>query len=165
MAVVPHLQDVLGHVHADFRYDTQNVPLGRRGRGTDDEVRPAQGVKVSRMIGGVENAVEQLAELLGRRRRIDVEQRVQGLRGRQVMGLGTDAADPSGQVRHVLGRPAHAELLETPQLRDLQVGIGHVALVIQEDVDLAVTFEPGDGINRYAFHSLAKLRVDSYFEY
>ena len=86
--------------------------------GPDDEVRPAQGVEVRGVVGGVEDAVEQLAELLGRRRRIDVEQGVQGLGGRHVMGLRADAADAGGEVGHVLGRPAHAELLEPPQLRE-----------------------------------------------
>ena len=122
--------------------------------GADHEIRPAQGVEVRRVVGGVEDAVEQLAELLGRRRRIDVEHGVQGLGGRHVMGLGADAADPRRQVRHVLGRPAHAELLEAAQLRDLQVGVGHVALVVQEDVDLAVAFEPGDGVDGNTLHGL-----------
>ncbi len=73
VAVVPHLEHLAGHVHADLGHHAQDVPLGRRGVGTDDEVRPAQGVEVRRVVGGVEDAVEQLAELLGRRRRIDVE--------------------------------------------------------------------------------------------
>ena len=153
MAVVPHLEHFAGHVHADFLHHAEDVPLGRRGVGTDDEVGPAQGVEVRRVVGGVEDAVEQLAELLGRRRRIDVEQRVQGLGGRQVMGLGADAADAGRQVRHVLGRPAHAELLEAAQLRDLQIGVGHVALLVEEDVDLAVAFQPRDGVDGNAFHS------------
>ena len=121
--------------------------------GADDEVRAAQGVKVRGVVRGVEDAVEQLAELLGRRRRIDVEQGVQGLGGRHVMGLGADAADAGGQVRHVFGRPAHAELLETAQLRNLQVGVGHVALVVEEDLDLAVAFQPGDRVDGNAFHN------------
>ena len=152
MAVAAHLEHLAGHVHADLGHHAQDVPLGRRGGRADDEVRPAQGVEVRRVVGGVEDAVEQLAELLGRRRRIDVEHGVQGLGGRQVMGLGADAADPRRQVRHVLGRPAHAELLEAAQLGNLQVGVGHVALVVEEDVDLAVTFQPGDGINGNTLH-------------
>ena len=125
--------------------------------GADDEIGPAQGVEVRRVVGGVEDAVEQLAELLGRRRRIDVEQGVQRLGGRQVMGLGADAADPRRQVRHVLGRPAHAELLEAAQLGNLQIGVGHIALVVQEDVDLAVTFQPGDR-DQWKYASSVKLR-------
>ena len=127
VAVVPHLQDVLGHVHADLGHHAQDVSLGRRGGRADDEIGPAQGVEVRRVVGGVEDAVEQLAELLGRRRRIDVEHRVEGLGGGQVMRLGADAADAGRQVRHVLGRPADAKLLEAAQLGNLQIGVGHVA--------------------------------------
>ena len=152
VAVVPHFEHRAGHVHADLGHHAQDVALGRRGGGTDDEVRPAQGVEVRRVVGGVEDAVEQFAELLGRRRRIDVEHRVQRLGGRHVVGLGADAANAGRQVGHVLGRPAHAELLEAAQLRDLQVGVGHVALVVEEDVDLAVAFQPRDGVDGDTFH-------------
>ena len=152
MPVVPHLEHLLGHVHADLGHDAQDVALGRRGGRADDEIGPAQGVEVGGVVGGVENAVEQLAELLARRRRIDVEHRVERLGGRQVVGLGTDAADAGRQVRHVLGRPAHAELLEAAKLRNLQIGVRHVPLLVEENVDLAVAFEPGNGINRNAFH-------------
>jgi hypothetical protein len=47
-----------------------------------------------------------------------------------------------------------AEFLEAAQFGDLQVGVGHVALVVQKDVDLAVTFQPRDGIDGNAFHGL-----------
>ena len=61
--------------------------------------------------------------------------------------LGTDAADARRQVGHVLGEPTDAELLEAAQLRDLQVGVLHLAFVVEEDVDLAVPLQPGDGID------------------
>ena len=41
------------------------------------------------------------------------------------------------------GRPM-AEHLEAAQFGHLQVGAFHVALVIEEDVNLAVAFEAGD---------------------
>ena len=132
VAVAAHLEHLAGDVHADLLHHAEDVALGGRGGGADDEVRPAQGVEVRGVVGGEEDAVEQLAELLGRRRRIDVEQGVQGLGGRHVVGLGTDAADAGRQVGHVLGRPAHAELLEAAQLRNLQVGVGHVPLVVRK---------------------------------
>ena len=82
-----------------------------------------------------------------------MEQRVQGLGGRHVVRLGTHAADAVGDARHLLGRPADAELLEAAQLGDLEVDVGDVALVVQEDLDLAVAFEPGDrvrcGVSRF----------------
>ena len=81
-----------------------------------------------------------------------MEQGVQGLGGRHVMRLGADAADAGGEVGHVLGGAAHAELLEAAQLRNLQVGVGHLALVVEEDVDLAVAFQPRHGVDGYTLH-------------
>ena len=49
------------------------------------------------------------------------------------------------------GRP-DAELLEAAELRDLQVGVGDVPLLVEEDVDLPVAFETGDGIDRNPLH-------------
>ena len=122
VAVAAHLEHLAGDVHADLLDHAEDVALGGRGGGADDEIRPAQGVKMRGVVGRVEDAVEQLAEFFGRRRRIDVEHGVQGLGGRHVVGLGADAADAGGQVGHVLGRPPHAELLEAAQLGNLQIG-------------------------------------------
>ena len=161
VAVATHLEDLAGDVHADLLDHAQDVPLGRRGVGADDEIGSAQRVKVGRVVRGVEDAVEKLAELLGRRRRIDVEHAVQGLGGRHVMGLRANAADPRRQVRHLFRRPADAEFFEAAKLGNLQVGVGHFPLVVEEDVDLAVTFQPRDGINRYTLHNalLRELRL------
>ena len=63
------------------------------------------------------------------------------------MGGRANAADPAGDLRHVLGRSAEAEHFEPAQLGDLQVGAFDVALVIEKDVDLAVAFEAGDRID------------------
>ena len=152
VAVVPHLEHFAGHVHADLLDHAEDVPLGGGGVGTEHEVGPAQGVEVRRVVGGVEDAVEQFPQLLGRGRRIDVEHAVQGLRGGQVVRLGADAADAGREVRHVFRLAADAELLEAAELRDLHVGVGHVALLVEEDVDLAVAFQPRDGVDGYAFH-------------
>jgi len=52
-----------------------------------------------------------------------------------------DAAYARRDPRHLLGRSALAELLEAPQLNDLEESILDVALVVQEDVDLGVAFQ------------------------
>ena len=44
------------------------------------------------------------------------------------------------------GRPT-TEALESAQFGNLEVRVGDIALVVQEDFDLAVTFQAGDGIN------------------
>ena len=49
---------------------------------------------------------------------------------------------------HILGRPAFGELLEAPQFGHLEVGALHLAGAVEEDIDLAVAFQPGDGIDR-----------------
>ena len=55
--------------------------------------------------------------------------------------------DAAGDLRHVLGRSTAAEHLEPAQLRDLKIGTLYIALVIEEDVDLAVAFQAGDGVD------------------
>ena len=81
------------------------------------------------------------------RRRLDLVEVVQRLGGRHVVRRGADPADAAGDLRHVLGRPADAEHLEAAQLGDLQVGALHVALLVEEDVDLAVALEARDRID------------------
>ena len=149
------VDDLLADLQPDLVHHAQDVALGRRRVGADNEVRTAQRVEVRGVVGDVEGRVEHLAHLLGRRRRLDVKQRVQRLGGRHVVRLGADAADAVGDARHLLGRPADAELLEAAQLRDLEVGVRDVALSFEEDLDLAVTFEARDGINGDLLHRAA----------
>ena len=87
--------------------------------------------------------------------RLDVIQRIQRLGGRHVVRLGAHAADAVGDARHFLGRPADAELLEAAQLGDDEVGVRHIPLVVQEDLDLAVAFQARDGINADLLHRAA----------
>ena len=68
------------------------------------------------------------------------------------MGLRADAADAGRDPRHLLDRPADAELLEAAELRDLEVGVRDVPVVVEEDGDLAVAFEPGDRIDGDGLH-------------
>jgi hypothetical protein len=78
--------------------------------------------------------------------------RVDGLGGGHVVGLRADAADAVGQQGHFFHRAPDAEAFETAQFRDLEVGIGNIAFFIQEDLDLAMAFQPGDGINGNPLH-------------
>ena len=148
VAVLARLDDLAADFQADLVDHAQDVALGHRGIRTHDEIRAAQGVEVGGVVGDVEGAVEQLAQHLGGARRVDVIDRVGGLGGGHVMRLRADAADAVGEQRHLFHRAADAEPLEAAQLGDLEVGVGHVALVVQEDLDLAVAFQAGDGIDR-----------------
>jgi hypothetical protein len=56
------------------------------------------------------------------------------------MGLGTDTTYSIGEQGHFLDRPAHTKAFESPQLRNLEVCIGDLALFIEKDLDFAMTF-------------------------
>ena len=155
MSSAARLDHPAADVQADLPDDAEDVPLGDRRVGTDDQVRSAQRIEVSRVIGDEERAVEQLAQELGRPRRIDPVDGIGGLGRGQVMGLRADAADPVGEGRHLLDRPTDAERLEPAQLRDLEIGPLDVALLVEEDLDLAVALESGDRVDRQARHRSA----------
>ncbi len=73
------------------------------------------------------------------------------LGGGQEMGDRADAADARHEARHLVKRPALAEALEAAHLRDVEVRVLHLALVVELDGDLAVAFKAryridGDGL-------------------
>ncbi len=49
--------------------------------------------------------------------------------------------------RQFLDRPANDKTLEASQFGDLEEAVLHRASVVEEDLDLAVAFETGDGID------------------
>jgi hypothetical protein len=84
--------------------------------------------------------IEKLPKFLGRPRRIGLINGIYGLTRGQMVCRRSDAADPRDDSRKFLYRPSQAEDLEPSQLRDLKVGIFHVPLVVQKNLDLAVSF-------------------------
>ena len=132
-----------------FSITPDDVALLRRRLRADDEVRAAQDVDVQRVVLQHEGVIDQFADLAGGGRRLDLVEVVERLGRGHVMRRGAHAADAAGDLRHLLGRSAVAEDLEAAQLRDLQIRVLHVALVVEEDVNLAVPFEAGDGVNRH----------------
>jgi len=142
-------------LHANLVDHAQDVALGDRRIRPHDEVRRAQDVEVDGVIRDVERGVEQLAQLLSRRRRIYVPERIARLGRGQVVRLGAHAADARGDVYHLLRAAPFRELLEPAQLRDDQVRVGDIAFVVEKDVNLPVAFQPGDGINADFLHIAA----------
>ena len=47
--------------------------------------------------------------------------------------------------------PALAELLEAAELDHVEFGVGHVAVVVQEDADFGVALDAGDRVDDDAF--------------
>ena len=62
---------------------------------------------------------------------------------------GADAADAARNLRHVFRGTTQAEHLEAPELRNLQIGPFDVAFVVEVDVDLAVSLESRDRVDRH----------------
>jgi hypothetical protein len=144
----PLLDHLRPQLEAHLLHHAQDVPLGLRGVGTHDEVRAPESVEVRRVVSREEAVVEELPQLEGRRRRRDTVDGVGRLHRRHVVGLGAHAADPRRDPRHLLDRPPLAEHLEPPQLRHLEVAVGEVPVVVHEQVDLPVPFQPGDRVDR-----------------
>jgi hypothetical protein len=69
-----------------------------------------------------------------------------------MMSPRADTADARGYPWHFLHRPTLTKLLKAPELRYLQIGISDIALVVKEDLYLAVSFKPGYGINGDLLH-------------
>ena len=73
--------------------------------------------------------------------------RIRSLGSSHVMRLGADTADAVCQKWHLLHGTSNTEAFKAAQFRDLEVGVGDVAFIVQKDLDLAVAFEAGDGVN------------------
>ena len=147
------LDDGPAGLEADLVDHAEDVALGGIGGRPDDEVGAGEHVEVGRVVAHVEGVVEQLAELAPRGSRLDPEDAVDGLGGGHVVRLGADAADARRDARELLDRAADAEALEAAQLGDLEVDVGDLAGVVHEDLDLAVTLEPGDRIDSDLSHA------------
>ncbi len=159
VAAAAGLDDPAAGVAADLLQDAEEVALRDRRVGPDHEVGPREGIEVGRVVGHVEGRVEELPEELRGPWRIDLVDGVGRLGRGHVVGLGADAADAVHEGRHVLDRPADAELLEAAQLRDLEVGALHLAGVVEEDLDLAVALEAGDRVDGDAGHGALPQRA------
>jgi hypothetical protein len=100
------------------------------------------------IMGGI----EKLSKLLGSPRRISLVNSINGLTRGQMVCRGSDAADPRDDSGKHFHRSSQTEDLESSQFRDLKVSVLHIPLVVQKNLDLAVSFQPGDRINGYRFH-------------
>ena len=146
------LDDLPADLEADLADDAEDVALGGVEVGAHDEVGTGEHEEMGRVVAGEEAVVEQLTQLATRGRGLHAEDPVEGFGGGYVVRLRADAADARRDARQLLDRPADAEALEAAQLGDLEVGVGHFAVVVQENLDLAVALETGDWIDADLFH-------------
>jgi hypothetical protein len=78
-----------------------------------------------------------------------------------VVSFRTDSADAASDVRHVLGAPADAELLEAAEFRNLEVSIGYIPVLVEKYFDGAVAFQARNGINADAFHAVLPPSIEA----
>ena len=142
--------DALARFEPDLLDHPDDIALRGRRLGSDDKVGSAEDKDMQGMVFEHEGVIDQLAELAARRGGLDLVEVVERLGGGHVVGGGADPAYSAGDLRHVLGRAAKAKHLEPAQLGHLHVSPFHVALVIQEDVNLAVALEAGDRLDEDA---------------
>ena len=65
-------------------------------------------------------------------------------------GSRADPAEPLHHHRNFPVGPALDEPLEPPELDDVQANLLHLALVVEQDGDLAVALDPRDGLDHDA---------------
>jgi hypothetical protein len=92
------------------------------------------------MIAREEDIIEKLPEFLCGRGKIDMKHRIARFCRGHVVRLWADTANASSYARKFLYGTPNTKLFEPAQLGDLKVGICHLAIVIQKDVDFAVAF-------------------------
>ena len=146
LAVLPEQHALLGRDrvgadHADdvalrhIRSETEQQ-VGRR------QMEEVQGVGLQDLA-----IVHQAANLLGGRRQRDAEHHVQRLRRGQVVRYRADAAQALHHHRHFPVGTALDELLEAAELDDVQSDLMHLVVVVEQDGDLAVAFDPGHRVD------------------
>jgi hypothetical protein len=106
-----------------------------------------EGVAVD-IMGGI----EKLSKLFRYPRRICLVNGIYGLTRGQMVCRRSDAADSGNDSGKYFHRSSQTEDLESSQFRNLKVSVLHISLVVQKNLDLAVSFQSGDRINRYRFH-------------
>ena len=70
-----------------------------------------------------------------------------------------DAAQPLDHDRHFPVRPALNEFFEAAKLDNMQAHLMHLVLVVEQDGDLAVPLDPGNGIDGNAAQLFGVLGV------
>ena len=137
---------------AYFGYDADDIAFGHGRIRSHDKIGAAEYVEMSGMVGNIEGAVEQFAQLFCGRGWVYMEERVQRFARCQMVCFRANTADPLCNLWHFLRRPALTELLESPQFRDLKIGIFHLPGVIEKDGDFTMSLQPGNWINGNFFH-------------
>jgi hypothetical protein len=134
------------------RDQPEDVSRRLRGVPAQDEVGRAQVEEAERMALDDLAQVHQPAQLVRGWGDRDGHDGVAGPRRGQQVAHGADPADARRDGRHLPVGAALAELLEAAELHHVELGVGHVPCVVQEDADLGVPLDAG---HRVDYNALA----------
>jgi hypothetical protein len=95
---------------------------------------------------GIVRHIKEFAQLFARRGNLNLVNCISGLTRGHVMCARSDTTDARNDARKLLDRTALAKALKPPQLGDLKVGVLHLALVVQKNLNLPMSLQAGDGI-------------------
>ena len=143
----PHGNHFLARLNPNFRDDSQHIPLSSRGVRPHHKIGAAQEIEMKRVVLSNKGAVDQLANLLGRRWRFDLINVVESFGRCHVVSGRTYAADTRSNLRHLFDRTSLHELLKPAQFGHLEEGSFDRSRVVQENVDLAMSFKTSYGID------------------
>ncbi len=88
---------------------------------------------------------------------------VTGLGGRQQVADRTDAAGSGREAGHFEDGPSSAELLESPELGDVEPSVGHLAGLVEVDRDLGVAFDAGHRVDGHeVMHRVSSSESDPF---
>jgi len=132
---------------------SQDITLGHRGIGPADEVRGSQGIEMGDVRMDEVGGIEEFPQLLAGRWDLNLINGVCGLTRGHMVRAWSDTADTGHNARQFFYRASLAEALKTPQLRDLEVGILNLAILVEEDFYLAMAFQASYRINGNSWHS------------
>jgi hypothetical protein len=140
LGIGPVLDDLFPNLQANLIDQAQDVPLSRLCIRSQHEIRGCKGEKMEGVAVDIMGGIEKLSKLFRCPRRICLVNGIYGLTRGHVMSSGSDAADPGNDPGKFLHGSPQTEDLKSSQLRDLEVSIFNVPLVVQKNLNLPVSF-------------------------
>lgn len=120
----------------------RRVRLGAEQEIRGGEVEEAEGVRLDDL-----RQVEHLAQVDPGGWRHDGEDLVACLRRCDQVADRADSVDARHDGGHLVDRAALDDAFEAPELRDMELGVDHLALVVELNRDFRVALDPGDRVD------------------
>jgi hypothetical protein len=142
----------------DFRVfggDTDDIAPRHIAIKTEEQIRRAEMEEMQRVRLQHLAVVHQAAQFLGSWRQLfGADDDIHRLRRGQMVRHRADAAQALHHDRHFPVRAPLNEFFKAPEFDDMQAHLMHLVVLIEQDGDLAVAFNPRNGVNGNATQAL-----------